>query len=326
MSHRLTPTGNPSWPTARDIAGLPGMPGTVRGIHKRAEVQGWPSTTEPVRGGLQVRYDPTVLPAETRLALAARITTIGADGTEQEQLTTVAAQLQQRTSLIIQAPARQLSQADANRTRVLVLFQRFWSAIGGALHPALEQFALLWTTGRIDAPEALRLAVPTLTTPTLRRWWLALEEQGTLARQPHPKRDQFAALTGEVGTAVLAILATKPHLSATAVRSLLLKHGAVPADQVPSERAFQRALKAFKTDNAQTPGAASTCPPVATPRPTSPAPTKSGRWTARSATACWSIPKPARSAATTSLPSSTCSHAAACSWSPARPRPTPSRP
>jgi putative transposase len=244
------PPAGPTWPTARDIAGLPGMPGTVRGIHKRAEVQGWPSTTEPVRGGLQVRYDPTVLPAEARLALAARITTM-VDGNEQEQHSTVSAQLLQRTSLIIEAPARQLSQTDANRTRVLVLFQRFWTAIGGSLHPALQQFALLWSTGRIDAPEALRLAVPTLSTPTLRRWWLALEEQGTLARKPHPKRGQFAALSGEVGTAVLAILATKPHLSATAVRSLLLKHGAVPADQVPSERAVQRAIKAFKSDNAQ---------------------------------------------------------------------------
>jgi putative transposase len=179
---------------------------------------------------------------------AARFAVVPHDSTAQEaQASSVA----QRAAHISKAAARPLKEADAQRTRVLVIFQRWWATIGGKLHPALDQFALLWSVGHIDAPTALREAIPKLTAGTLRRWWLDMQERGSLARDAHPKRGQFTALSGEVGTAVLAVLADKPHMPATAIRNLLLKHGEVPADQIPSERAFQRAITDFKAKHAQ---------------------------------------------------------------------------
>lgn len=239
---------NHTWPTARDLAGLPGLPGTDRGIRKRALIEGWTCSTEPVRGGLLVRYDPSTLPAEARLALAARF----AVSTDTAPMSDAAAALAKRTAFIVDAPARPMKEADAQRTRVLVIFQRWWQAIGGKLHPALEQFAFLWSSGLLpDVPQALRDAIPKLAAPTLRRWWLDMQARGSLVRPAHPSRGKFAALSGEVGTAALAVLSSKPHLSATAVRNLLIKEGTVPFELIPSERAFQRAFTAFKTDNAQ---------------------------------------------------------------------------
>lgn len=237
-----------TWPTARDLAGLPGLPGTERGVRKRAATAGWDWTTETVRGGLLVRYNPDTLPPEVRLQLAAKLVS----GMPAEPHATESApDLISRTAFIVQAPARQMSEADANRTRILVLFQRWWQAVGGPLHPALDQFSVLWSTGHIEATPALRAALPKITASSLRRWWLTMQERGSLARDAHPKRGKFQALSGEVGTAVLAVLASKPHLSAVAVRRLLIDHGMVSAEAIPSERAFQRAITAFKAEHAQ---------------------------------------------------------------------------
>lgn len=238
-----------TWPTARDLAGLPGMPGTERGVRMRALREGWPHTHEPVRGGLVVRYDPSGLPLDVRMRLASQA--VAGTSVDDETHTESATELVQRTAFIVAAPARKLKDADANRTRVLVLFQRWWSAVGGPLHPALDHFAVLWAQGAIQAPAELRKALPRFNASSLRRWWLTMQERGSLAREPHPRRGQFQALSGEVGTAVLSVLSSKPHLSAAAVRDLILKHGLVPAERVPSERAFRRAITAFKAEHGQ---------------------------------------------------------------------------
>ena len=60
------------WPTAADLVGLPGLPGTRRGIQLVGDREGWVRRTEPVRGGQVIRYAVESLPAVTRLALAAR--------------------------------------------------------------------------------------------------------------------------------------------------------------------------------------------------------------------------------------------------------------
>ena len=68
--------------------------------------------------------------------------------------------------------------AEKQRTRVLVLFQRWWQHVGGTLHPAIEQFAALWTAGHIEAPTELRQALPKISASSLRRWWLRMQGKG----------------------------------------------------------------------------------------------------------------------------------------------------
>ena len=246
---------NAAWPTARDLAGLPGLPTTDRGVRMRAASEAWGSAMERAPGGHLIRYNPAHLPAETRLALASRCAAHVDEphGTGPDAKPS-AAQTEPRTKYQI-APGStktakytaQLNERDKNRTRVLVLFQRWWQTVDGQLHPALESFVIAWNAGKVEADQALKEAFPRLALSTVRKWWLDLQARGTLARNAHPKRGQFTALEGDLGQKTLAILASRPHLHAAAVRSLLIKAG---VQNVPSERAFQRAINHFKTTNA----------------------------------------------------------------------------
>ena len=60
---------NMNWLTARELAGLPGMPNTEFGVRKRFAKLITPSRPRAGRGG-GLEYDCTALPAETRKALA----------------------------------------------------------------------------------------------------------------------------------------------------------------------------------------------------------------------------------------------------------------
>lgn len=57
-----------NWYTARELAGLPGMPGTVQGVNLRAKREGWESQKRIGSGG-GYEYNFLVLPDETRNAL-----------------------------------------------------------------------------------------------------------------------------------------------------------------------------------------------------------------------------------------------------------------
>lgn len=58
------------WFTAKELAGLPGLPGTVQGVSLRAKREGWEAQLRLGRGGAQ-EYSFSVLPSETQAALLA---------------------------------------------------------------------------------------------------------------------------------------------------------------------------------------------------------------------------------------------------------------
>lgn len=58
------------WFTAQELAGLPGLPGTVQGVNQRAKREGWEAQLRMGRGGGQ-EYSFAVLPSETQAALLA---------------------------------------------------------------------------------------------------------------------------------------------------------------------------------------------------------------------------------------------------------------
>lgn len=60
------------WFTAQELAGLPGLPGTVQGINLRAKREGWEAQLRLAQGGGR-EYSFAVLPAETQAALVARL-------------------------------------------------------------------------------------------------------------------------------------------------------------------------------------------------------------------------------------------------------------
>jgi hypothetical protein len=134
--------------------------------------------------------------------------------------------------------------------RVLVQFQRFWQAFGGQVTPALRAFCHQWNEGKlIEAADPLRAQFPVLSFSTVRAWHVGVQEKGLEAITPreHARKGQYKALAGEVGTAVLAMLMDKPHLTAQAIYEVLQTQ----FEDLPSDRAFRRALAHWKENNKQ---------------------------------------------------------------------------
>jgi len=133
--------------------------------------------------------------------------------------------------------------------RVLIVFQRFWQGFGGQVTPALHAFCAQWNASKLEVDAGLRLQFPTLTFTTTRRWYVGVQERGLSSITPpeRARKGQYSALTGEVGTAMLAMLIQQPHLSAQALYEALQTQSL----DLPSIWSFRRALAYWKQQNAQ---------------------------------------------------------------------------
>ncbi|MDI3381029.1 Mu transposase C-terminal domain-containing protein [Xenophilus aerolatus] len=234
---------------ASELAGLPGFPGSARRAREAAARMGLPSRPRGGRGG-GLEYAIDALPPAARLALAARLT--AANDAQPIRTASVTESRANGTARSAHATGWQKEWQDSV-ARVLVLFQRFWQAYGGPLTPALTAFCHVWAGGlspiNVTVPDDLRRTFPRLNYKSLRTWHLGVQERGLAAITPreHHRKGKFAALAGDVGAAVLALLVDKPHLSATAIYSAV----ATQFPDIPSERAFRRALAHWKDKNAQ---------------------------------------------------------------------------
>lgn len=238
-----------AYATAADLAGLPGFPSSERRAREHASRLGLPSRQRrAVGGGLEYAVD--ALPAAARLALAARLT--AANDAEPIRTASVSQARAAGTSRAALVTGWQKERQDAI-ARVLVLFQRFWQTFGGQVTPALKAFVHTWNGGlsnvEIHADDALLRTFPKLSFSTLRAWHLGVQERGLAAITPreHHRKGKYAALTGDVGAAVLALLMDKPHISATAIYSAV----STQFDAMPSESSIRRAVAHWKDKNAQ---------------------------------------------------------------------------
>lgn len=239
-----------AYATAADLAGLPGFPESERRAREAAIRLGLPARPRPGRGG-GFEYAVEALPHAARLAWAARCSAAANDAQPVKVQSAVQTRaLGTASSALVTGWQKERQDAIA---RVLVLFQRFWQAFGGPLTPALKAFCHAWSGGlcSIDIPAdaKLRETFPRLTLSTLRGWHLGVQEKGLAAITPreHHRKGQYAALAGEVGAAVLALLVDKPHLSATHIYNAVSSQ----FENLPTERAFRRALAHWKDKNAQ---------------------------------------------------------------------------
>jgi putative transposase len=233
--------------TASELAQLPGFPGSERRAREAAARMGLPSRPRAGRGG-GLEYSVAALPPAARLEWAARFAAANEDTGPGG---TVASLPQSRAAATRHAALVTGWRKDKQDAvaRVLVQFQRFWQAFGGKVTPALHAFSQQWNDGRLEVDATLRAQFPSLSWTTLRAWHVGVQEKGLAAITPkeHARKGQFKALAGEVGTAVLALLVDKPHLSAQAIYEALQTQ----FEYLPSDRAFRRALAHWKQQNAQ---------------------------------------------------------------------------
>ncbi|MGC4076264.1 MAG: DNA-binding protein [Rubrivivax sp.] len=263
-----------TWAAAKDLAGLPGMPGTRRGVQDLAARAGWPSRREATRGGYVVLYPVDALPDVTRTALAVRGAANDDDGASHAVVLTpgllAAAAAGRKLQGVRQAESRASGTATHaaitgdrarerdDKLRLLVLFRRFWDHFGGELCPAMQHFVHSWNEGRIDASDALRARFPHIRRwKTVLEWWTGLDRNGgaALARKPSTRAGRSSVLEGALGRAVLAILHEYPHLGGTQIHRLIEKSIAIGDLQLdaplPPARTFRHAVTRWKKDNAQ---------------------------------------------------------------------------
>ncbi len=261
-----------TWATAKDLAGLPGMPGAERSVRRIAEREGWPATREATRGGYVVRYRIDALPDETRTALAlghaanddrpaqpVGLATAGAAGQQLGALrrATDRAAGTAATAAVTGARARERD----DKLRLLVAFRRFWDRFGGALCPALQAFVDHYNDERVEVAESVRQRWPQIRRwHTVRDWWHALDRNGGagLVRPASARAGKSEVLEGTLGQFVLATLHEKPHLNGKALHRLAEKAiaaGLLQVDHLPSLRSFQYAIsdskRGWKRTNAQ---------------------------------------------------------------------------
>lgn len=226
------------WPTAKDLAGLPGMPTDRKSVQSKAQREGWASKLQRARGGLVIHYAIESLPPETRMALALRNvasadtqTAILSPGLLEAAVAGAKVRAARTASDNAADSARaahvtgKAGQVRDDKLRLLVLFRRFWDGAGGPLCPAMQAFCAAWNDGHVEAPESLRRRFPELRRwKTVMEWWMGTEERGAAAitRPASHRAGRFEALEGNLGKLVLALLHDYPHLGAQQIRRLLV--------------------------------------------------------------------------------------------------------
>jgi len=254
------------WVTTADLVGMPGMPRTIQGVRHRAKVEQWPARDRDVGKGQEHPVD--CLPAETRLAIAAQSASASEARATPALLLAHAAATGDKTRAARRTVNRAAGTAAAanitgpraaerdDKLRVLVCLERFRASLGSSLWFAIQAFCQKWNAGEIEAPASTRARFPAFKRwRTVLEWHQALDKNGGagLTRPPGPTAGHYAVLEGELGQTVLALVHDYPHLGGQQIHRLAVKSlaGTPLAAELPSVRAFQRAIRHWKTENAQ---------------------------------------------------------------------------
>lgn len=221
------------WFTAQELAGLPGVPGTVQGLRLAAAREGWEGQRR--LGSKAVEYSFSVLPAETQAALLARmmpqeepqpaaqasgphaLIAPKRDGVSASRLNDDQREIMTARVSIIREIER-MSQAVSQQRAILTL-------VGLARDNQLSPYL----TKQVERANDRKTADRTLSERTLKRWLADYRKHGEIALAPARR---------------------KPNMNAPSWAPIFLKHY-----QRPQKPSVEAAYEAFK---AEFPGCPST--------------------------------------------------------------------
>jgi len=228
------------WMTIAEIAeaALPGMPGSARGIAKRAAAEGWAKKKTAVRqrsgrgGGLEFSIE--LLPEEARATLLQRGVSAGE----------AAPVIPLRREDTLSGAERQRRDA---RLFVLGAFEQFIQANSLTVGDGAVLFTQAWTANAIHAPGWVSELVPGLSRRTIYAWRAIRRDQGDDALG-HDGRGRPSALDSDQQMLVLAHKARQSFLSADQIRDVIAdRFGSAPA-----ERTVRRHVAALESGHRNT--------------------------------------------------------------------------
>ncbi|MEA1989013.1 MAG: DNA-binding protein, partial [Pseudomonadota bacterium] len=257
---------------AQELAGLPGMPSTVRGVRLKADKESW--TKQKKAKGKGFEYYISSLPEQTRAYLAqqaAEEIAQASKGAAKKASTELARTLAVKDSLnaSFTAQNRQKTLAKVahlkgdeqkraqSKLLVLAMWQAYVKKSNQGKTKATSQFLLLWSEDMLDIPAEerwIRNYVNTdLSLTTLYAWEKALESnssriwgnygnrKGTSKIDRQPKLREF----------VIATIYEYPHIYATQLFEAVEVRFENTDIELPSKRSLERWVKAYKDANAQ---------------------------------------------------------------------------
>lgn len=178
----------------RELVGLPGMPGTLRGVNARAKAQGWEAQKRMGRGG-GYEYNVAVLPKETRDALVLRQLNEarGEDGTPVAEPAPIAAEPERKlpsygelndeqravmtARVVVIREIQRMSQLVSQQQAIEALVAQ---AKAGSLTPFLAE--------RVARANDRKNASRVLSERTLKRWISDFKKHGERALAPKRRR------------------------------------------------------------------------------------------------------------------------------------------
>jgi putative transposase len=238
-----------AWLTLQEIAdlALPGLPTSKRGVSLLADREGWAASTRTRQrqgrgGGFEHHID--LLPAAARLAYVARFG-------QAETLEQAAVAVQSAPDVVALTSAAG-GELDA-RLHIVGMFRAMRQRADLRHTTALALFVDLYNTRQAEAPDWVRAIIPSLAARTLARWLSALREgeTGRLAVDRGAGRRGSSVLEtgadGRVKAFALALVAQNPLYSARHIHEALTDRFRDLG--IPSQRAVERALKAWRAEH-----------------------------------------------------------------------------
>lgn len=251
---------------AKELAGLPGMPGTVKGVHewdKKGKIIG-----RNKNKGKGREYALTSLPPETRAHLARRYASerreaspesVGEDKQADLQARRFAARIQSLATFD-RLPEWQRKGAEA-KLAIIRAFETFLSVSGLAKTQGLKVFAYEYTMGRIEISESARAEIRELSARTLSRWLGDERELGAMGlvdsygnRKGQSKIETYVSGEDKNGrpvkpyvTALLTIMVKDPHVTPKKAHEYML--AVCKGGPGASVRSVERWMEAWKKEH-----------------------------------------------------------------------------
>jgi len=254
------------WYTASDLAGMPGMPKTYRGVKSRADKAEWLSQPNAARGGGK-QYHIDSLPAETKAHIFKSSTAVIVDQVndhdQKEEDVSKALKALRRGAAIKWASLPDGPKKKKARAREWLL-KAMWAhrRISHLNATNSRKIFIKLINGNnnsiaiptwVESELPIRAGIRNLSYGTLVRWESDYKKIGVMALVPtwgDASRDRtIIDDNDQLKRVVLGCLIRQPHITAKKiVHYLAADHSALPR---PSARTLQRWLKNWKLNNSQ---------------------------------------------------------------------------
>ncbi len=243
------------WFTAKELAGLPGMPSTDRRVRSKAKREVWQSQKRSKGKGHE--YHLTSLPQETRTALATRAVN---QARVELQLPKEPAPAHDKAALMAEfnrLPHKKQQRANA-RFKMLCIWSGWLEKSGQQRRVGTAQFCRDYMAGKIAAPDWIlphmphRNGVLSLSYDTLNKWRNSEEEKGIIGLVDswgNRSGQSKINLNPKLCEIVDALIIERPHIKPGQIKDYLCaKH---PELDIVSAKGIERHIKRWKKEHAQ---------------------------------------------------------------------------